>query len=190
MFWGLRISLKFKLKQKQAVITLLSRQDLLASSFSFWFEWRKSWSKLHVWSLFNLCKVICSIVRSLSDLTIVATDEERFTSKTADLLCDLHVQQQHYQSGCTVCKRQQSQWKNNRISCSSPKIHSSQEKQSILSVPKEWYWQLIYSAILYSCFGFSLSYNSDLYITIWGNSTSCKQRPAQNKAGNCHLQQP
>ena len=67
-------------EQKQAVIRLFSRRDLLASSFSFWFEWRKSWRvNLHVWSLFDLWKVTCtngSVVQSLSDLTMIATDEE------------------------------------------------------------------------------------------------------------------
>ena len=70
----------YQWEQKQAIITILSRRDLLASSSSFWFEWRKSWRvNLHVWSLFDLWKVTCtngSVVQSFSDLTMIATDEE------------------------------------------------------------------------------------------------------------------
>ena len=76
----------YRWEQKQAVITILSRRDLLASSFSFWFTWRKSWRvNLHVWSLFDLWKLLAwSVLQSLFDLTMIATDEECFNSSETD----------------------------------------------------------------------------------------------------------
>ena len=101
----------YQWEQKQVVITTLLRRDSLASSFSFWFAWRKSWRvNLHVWSLFDLWKFLAqSVVQSLFDLTIIATDEECFNSSESDCFM--------------TCKRtassQQNQWKNDRISRSS-----------------------------------------------------------------------
>ena len=88
-------------------IRLLSRWYLLASSFSFWFKWRKSWRvNLHVWSLFDLWKVTCtnrSVVQSLSDLTMIATDEECVNS--SETACFMTWKKNAIAS-------QQSQWKN------------------------------------------------------------------------------
>ena len=61
-----------------------------------------------------------------SDLTMIATNGERFSSWTAILLST----------------------EGRRDIASSPNIHSSQEKQSV-SVPKEWYCLPTYSAVLH-----------------------------------------
>ena len=96
----------YRWEQKEAVIAILSRRDLLASSSSFWFEWRKSWRvNLHVWSLFDLSKVTCtnrSVVQSLSDLTMIATDEECVNS--SETAC--------FMTWKKNTSSQQSQWKN------------------------------------------------------------------------------
>ena len=87
---GLRISLIYWNKSKRLLLHCRDEMYNLASSFSFWLQWRKSWRvNLHVGSLFDLWKVMCTIVRSLSDVTItpmIATDEEHFSSKSAVLL--------------------------------------------------------------------------------------------------------
>lgn len=66
--------LALRISQKQAVVTLLSRRDLLASPFSFWFECDHCVAAEKLFAR--------SVVRSFSDLTMIATDEERFSLHT------------------------------------------------------------------------------------------------------------
>ena len=59
---GFCISLIDWNKSKQLLLHCQDEMYNLASSFSFWFKWRKSWRvNLHVGSLFDLWKVICTI---------------------------------------------------------------------------------------------------------------------------------
>lgn len=103
-----------------------------------------------------------SFVRRLTDLTMIATDEESFSFKTA-VLCG-----------------QQSQWQDN---APQSKDSLSSRKTTDVSAPKEW---SRLRKILHSCCGFSSNYNTDLY---WEGSRSQLsvriQHPADYSAKYC-----